>query len=147
MSMAVHFSAKRDDWRTPRDLFDRLNAQYGVFDLDAAANQENHLYYKWLGPGGLCENALAVSWEKHGSRVFCNPPYGRVIGKFIARAALAAEHDALVVMLLPARTDTAWFHTYCLPHGKIEFLRGRLKFDGQANSAPFPSMIVVFGGK
>ena len=72
---------------------------------------------------------------------WCNPPYGRQIGKWVEKAF---KSSATVVMLLPARTDTKWFHDWCLPYGKIEFLRGRLKFGGCDNSAPFPSMIVVF---
>jgi site-specific DNA-methyltransferase (adenine-specific) len=71
-----------------------------------------------------------------------NPPYGREIGKWIKKACSAS--GAKVVCLLPARTDTAWWHDYIMPHGKIEFLRGRLKFGGHRNSAPFPSVIVIF---
>ena len=73
---------------------------------------------------------------------WCNPPYGRQIGKWVEKAA---KSHATVVMLLPARTDTKWFHDYCLPYGEIEFLRGRLKFGGCEYNAPFPSMVVVFG--
>lgn len=78
-------------------------------------------------------------------RCWCNPPYGRQIGKWVEKAVKEVKRGVpLVVMLLPARTDTKWFHDYCLPYGKIEFLRGRLKFGGCENPAPFPSMIVVF---
>ena len=82
---------------------------------------------------GLKQEWTGVCW--------CNPPYGRQIGKWVEKACKSL---ATVVMLLPARTDTKWFHDWCLPYGKIEFLRGRLKFGGCDNSAPFPSMIVVF---
>ena len=82
---------------------------------------------------GLKQEWTGVCW--------CNPPYGRQVGKWVEKAV---KSSATVVMLLPARTDTKWFHDWCLPYGKIEFLRGRLKFGGCDNSAPFPSMIVVF---
>ena len=82
-----------------------------------------------------------------GYRTFCNPPYGREIGKWVEKAYQEAQKpNTLVVMLLPARVDTKWFHDYCLK-GKVEFIRGRLKFGGCDNSAPFPSMVVVFGEK
>ena len=79
-----------------------------------------------------------------GNTVWCNPPYGREIGKWIEKAA---ESKTLVVMLLPARTDTAWFHNYIYQKAEIRFIRGRLKFGGAKNSAPFPSMIVIFRSK
>lgn len=85
---------------------------------------------------GLKQEWTGVCW--------CNPPYGRHIGKWIEKAV---NSFATVVMLLPARTDTKWFHDWCLPYGQIEFLRGRLKFGSCDNSAPFPSMIVTFEGK
>ena len=82
-----------------------------------------------------------------GCRVWLNPPYGRTIGAWIRKAYEEAQKpDTIVVMLLPARTDTAWFHDYCVK-GEVEFLRGRLKFGGSKNSAPFPSMIVVFDNR
>ena len=87
------------------------------------------------------QNASVFSLLKWTGVCWCNPPYGRQIGKWVEKAV---KSSATVVMLLPARTDTKWFHDWCLPYGKIEFLRGRLKFGGCDNSAPFPSMIVVF---
>ena len=77
-----------------------------------------------------------------GEIVWCNPPYGREIGRWVQKGYEEAE-NAVVVMLLPARTDTRWFHDYCMK-GKITFLRGRLKFGGSKNAAPFPSMVVEF---
>lgn len=79
------------------------------------------------------------SWD--GERVFCNPPYGREIKEWVKKAS---ESDAVTVMLLPARTDTAWFHDYIYNKHKIDFFRGRLKFGDSKNSAPFPSMLVTF---
>lgn len=82
-----------------------------------------------------------------GHRVFCNPPYGREVGKWVEKGYNESQKpNTIVVMLLPARTDTKWFHDYCVKGG-IEFIKGRLKFGGSKNSAPFPSMIVIFGDK
>lgn len=76
--------------------------------------------------------------------MWLNPPYGRAIGLWMAKAVAAAEAGATVVCLVPSRTDTRWWHDYVLPHGQVEFIRGRLKFGGCKNSAPFPSAVVVF---
>lgn len=130
----VHFSSKTDMWETPQWLFDRLD-EYYHFNTDVCAVEENAKCGHFYSPeqDGLSREWAGVCW--------CNPPYGRDIGKWVKKAA---ESAATVVMLLPARTDTAWFHDFCLKYGEIHFLRGRLKFGGAANSAPFPSMIVVF---
>ena len=77
---------------------------------------------------------------------FCNPPYGREIGLWVKKAYEESEKGQLVVMLLPARTDTKWFHDYILGKAEIRFVRGRLKFGDSTNSAPFPSMVVIFRG-
>lgn len=80
-----------------------------------------------------------------GEIVWCNPPYGREITKWVEKGHRSAKNEgAVVVMLLPARTDTKWFHDYIYGHAEITFVRGRLKFGGCKNSAPFPSMVVVF---
>lgn len=150
----VMFSSKTDLWATPQDLFDKLNAQYR-FTLDVCATPENAKCERYFTKE---QNGLNQSWA--GERVWCNPPYGRGIGEWVNRcstpgyvATLNAgqplpHHTSefpLAVMLLPARTDTAWWHDYVLPFGKVEFIRGRLKFGGHKNSAPFPSAIVTFG--
>ena len=130
------YSSKTDLWETPQELFDELNAIWH-FETDVCAIPTNAKCERYYTPeiDGLAQEWRGVCW--------CNPPYGRQIGKWVKKAA---ESSATVVMLLPARTDTAWFHDYCLPHGDITFLRGRLKFGGGQNAAPFPSMIVVFKG-
>ncbi len=134
MNTDVMWSSKTDLWATPQDLFDKYNAIYH-FETDVCAFPENAKCKRFFTPemDGLKQEWTGVCW--------CNPPYGRQIGKWVEKAC---KSFATVVMLLPARTDTKWFHDYCLPYGKIEFLRGRLKFGGCNNSAPFPSMIVVF---
>lgn len=134
------FSSKSDEWATPQDLFDRLNAVYN-FDLDPCATPENakcSLYYT------KSDNGLEKSWG--GRCAFVNPPYGREIGKWVKKAWEESQKPKTkVVMLLPARTDTAWFHDYIYHRAaEIIFIRGRLRFGGQTNSAPFPSMVVIF---
>lgn len=137
--MSVHFSSKSDEWSTPQDLFDKLNAIH-KFNLDVCATKENakceRFYTKQT-------DALTVNWRNN--ICWMNPPYGREIGKWMKKAYAASCLGAKVVCLVPARTDTAWWHDYAV-YGKIEFLRGRLKFGGHKNSAPFPSAIVIFDG-
>lgn len=133
------FSSAKEDWETPKDFFDMLDQEFG-FDLDVCATEENAKRQRYFTPemDGLAQIWDGVCW--------CNPPYGREVGKWVRKAWLAAEDGATVVMLLPARTDTAWFHDYIYNRTDVEirFLRGRLKFGGNKNSAPFPSMVVVF---
>ena len=141
MNTDVMFSSKTPEWTTPQDLFDRLNEKYH-FNLDPASTDENA---KCRNHYTLSDDGLTKSWGVY--TVFCNPPYGREIGKWVEKAYNESiKPNTIVVMLLPARTDTKWFHNYCVK-GKIEFIKGRLKFGGCKNSAPFPSMIVVFKNK
>lgn len=131
------FSSKTHEWATPQELFDKYDKYY-AFTLDPCATKQNakcSTYYTKEIDG------LRQSWDRE--RVFMNPPYGREIGKWIKKAC---ESDSLVVMLLPARTDTKWFHEYIYKKLEILFIKGRLKFGGCKNSAPFPSMIVVKKG-
>lgn len=134
MNKDLMFSSKTDLWSTPQDLFEKYDAIYH-FETDVCALPENAKCKRFFTPemDGLKQEWTGVCW--------CNPPYGRQIGKWVEKAV---KSFATVVMLLPARTDTKWFHEWCLPYGKIEFLRGRLKFGGCDNPAPFPSMIVIF---
>lgn len=128
-------TSNKDDWETPQDLFDKLNALYG-FTLDACASPENAKCKKYYTKE---QNSLVQDWNH--DRVWCNPPYGREIAKFVMKATLSTS---LVVMLLPARTDTRYFHEYIYGKQTIYFLKGRLKFSNSKTPAPFPSMIVVF---
>ncbi len=134
----VHFSSATEEWETPQHIFDHLNEEFN-FTLDPCAthgNAKTERYYTKK------DNGLAQSWK--GERVFMNPPYGREIGKWIKKAWRSGlEENTVVVCLLPARTDTRWFHRYCTK-GTIWFIKGRLKFGGHTTSAPFPSMIVIF---
>lgn len=131
------FSSNKTDWATPQEFFDDLNCQFH-FTLDPCASEENHKCDKYYTKQ---DNGLKKDWGNE--RVFCNPPYGRGIYYWVKKCA---EHKGLCVMLIPARTDTKWFHEfiYQKPNVEIRFVRGRIKFDGAKNVAPFPSMIVVF---
>lgn len=135
MNKEVMFSSKTDLWGTPQDLFDELDAEFH-FDLDVCALPDNAKCKRYYTPE---MDGLSQKWG--GGCCWCNPPYGRQIGKWVRKAA---ESGITVVMLLPARTDTKWFHDYILGKAEIRFLKGRLKFGGCNNSAPFPSMVVVF---
>lgn len=139
--LAVHFSSKTDDWSTPQDLFDKLDAEFGGLVLDVCATRDNAkcpLYFSREQDG------LTKAWADYTCPVWMNPPYGREIGKWVAKAALEAALGATVVCLLPARTDTRWWHDYVIPYGEIRFIKGRLKFGGAKTSAPFPSAVVIF---
>ena len=129
-------------WGTPQYIYDELNKEF-AFTLDACADSTNYKHPNYFSEQ---DNALTKDWF---GRVFMNPPYGRVIGEWIKKAYLESQTNAeVVVCLIPARTDTAYWHDYVMK-GEIRFIRGRLKFeDGNrkaAQSAPFPSAIVIFG--
>ena len=131
----VMFSSASGVWETPQELFDELDKEF-AFTVDVCANDENakcaHYYTEKV-------DGLAQEWE---GTCWCNPPYGRSIQKWIQKAS---ESNATTVMLLPSRTDTKWFHDIVLPKAReIRFVRGRLKFGGSKNSAPFSSVVVVF---
>lgn len=139
MKTDVLFSSRSDLWETPKELFDELNAEFH-FDLDACALPENAKCPRYYSPD---QDGLLQPWD---GAAWCNPPYGRDVGRWVQKAARSALSGATVVMLLPARTDTRWFHKWIYRKAEIRFLRGRLKFGGAKNSAPFPSMICIFGG-
>ncbi len=147
MNNDLLFSHKSDEWGTPQDLFDIYNAEFN-FDFDVAANQENHKCDSFFSKE---KNALLHDW---GKRNWCNPPYS-LVKEFCRKALLEQIKGNLTVMLLPARTDTKYFHDYCYnkPNVDIRFLKGRLKFisydntlirKGASNSAPFASMLIIF---
>lgn len=131
------------EWGTPSDLFNEWNKIYN-FGLDACASEQNAKCKTFFS---LSDDGLSQSWQGFGP-VWCNPPYGRTIGKWVEKCFMESS-DQIVVALLPARTDTKWFHRF-IYHGKayrMHFLNGRVKFiraDGKTGPAPFPSMIVVW---
>lgn len=135
----VHFSSKTDLWSTPQDFFDNLNAEFH-FTLDPCATPENAKCDKFYTKD---DDGLLKDWGEE--RVFMNPPYGRAIGEWVKKAH---ESNTLVVCLLPARTDTRWWHEYVIGGGaEVRFIKGRLKFGGSKNSAPFPSAVVIYSKK
>jgi phage N-6-adenine-methyltransferase len=131
------FSSNTDLWATPWDFFEKLDDEFD-FNLDVCATKENakcrNFYDKETN--GLDQPWLGNCWM--------NPPYGREIGKWVKKAYEESHKGATVVCLLPARTDTRWWHDYCMK-GEIRLVRGRLKFGDSTNSAPFPSAVVIFG--
>lgn len=139
--MTVHFSSKKMDWATPWELFRVWDISHGPFTLDVCATWENAKCRVFFPPAA---NGLLQRW--HGT-CWMNPPYGREIGRWIAKAVgeIHQGHANRVVCLLPARTDTAWWHELVIPYGDIHFLRGRVRFEGAEHAAPFPSAIVIFG--
>lgn len=135
-------------WTTPPEFFAKLDEEFG-FTLDAAALSTSTLVPdSWFGPDHPEEsrrNALVNSWATD-SAVWLNPPYGRAIKEWVAKADSEAKAGATVVCLVPSRTDTNWWWDSCIHH-EVRFIKGRLKFGGQSNSAPFPSAVIVMKGK
>ena len=131
------FSSATDMWETPQNFFDELDKEFH-FSCDVCATRENAKCAKFYTPE---QDGLKQTWG--GGILWLNPPYGREIGKWVKKAS---ESNATVVCLLPARTDTRWFHDYIYGKAEIRFVRGRLRFGGSKNSAPFPSMVVIFRG-
>lgn len=133
--MNVHFSSATDLHATPQDFFDALNAEFN-FTLDVCATPDNAKckYFFTREQDGLSKNWSGVCWM--------NPPYGREIGTWMRKANAAVAAGATVVCLVPARTDTNWWHEYAIQH-EVRFIRGRLKFGGAKFNAPFPSAVIV----
>lgn len=137
----VLFSSKETEWETPQDFFDALDAEFH-FTLDSCASVTNHKCDKYFTKD---ENGLLQDWS--GETVFCNPPYGKDIRHWVEKCYLeSVKNKITIVMLIPARTDTRWFHDFVYHKAEIRFVKGRLKFGGAKNSAPFPSMVVIYRG-
>lgn len=135
------FSSKTDQWATPQDFFDRLNDEFH-FTLDPCADDTNHKCDRYF-----TKEIDGLSQDWGGETVFCNPPYGKDIKNWMKKSRDEAQKpNTTVVMLVPARTDTQYFHDYIYkkPNVEVRFIKGRLKFGDSNNSAPFPSMVVVF---
>jgi len=136
------FSSKSNEWETPQDFYDKLNNQF-KFTLDpccTASSAKCSKYYTSQDDG------LSQSWK--GETVFVNPPYGNIKAWVKKAYDESINHNAIVVMLIPARTDTKYWHDYIMTEAdSIYFVKGRLKFGNGAdkqNSAPFPSAVIVF---
>ena len=132
----VIFSSKTCEWPTPQEIFDKLNAEFH-FTLDPCANDDNHKCDKYYT---LETNGLAQDWSSE--RIFLNPPYGRGIDKWVKK--LYETNAPVKVALLPARTDTHWFHNYVLGKAELRFIKGRIKFGDSKSGAPFPSFLAIY---
>jgi len=154
MNTEVLFSSISNEWETPQAFYDSLNKEFN-FTLDPCCQEYNHKTDKYYTPD---DDGLKKSWE--GETVFCNPPYGKEIGTWVKKCYEESKKpNTIVVMLIPSRTDTKWFHKYIYNKAEIRFLQGRLKFinrllpswnpegNFKLQSAPFPSMVVVFNSK
>lgn len=140
LKMAVHFSSKTDLWSTPQSLFDELAAEFR-FTLDVCATADNA---KCAAYFTRTDNGLERAWT---GVCWMNPPYGREIGAWVQKAFDSAMSGATVVCLIPARTDTVWWHEYVVKADEVRFVRGRLRFGDAETGAPFPSAIVIFRGR
>jgi len=137
MNTDVMFSSATDQWATPQAFFDEWDAHFR-FELDVCADAQNAKCWRYFSEQ---DNGLFQEWAPN--RCWMNPPYGREIGRWMQKAYEESLKGATVVCLVPARTDTAWWHDYAAK-GKVTFIRGRLRFGTATNSAPFPSAVVVF---
>lgn len=133
----VHFSSATPEWPTPPEVYKGLDAEFG-FTLDPCSTSENAKCKRHFT---AAEDGLKQDWSS--DVVFMYPPYGRVIGKWMAKAYGEAQKGATVACLVPARTDTDWWHRYAM-RGEIRLYRGRIRFVGATASAPFPSALIVF---
>ena len=136
-------TSNRKDWETPQKFFDELNKEFN-FTLDPCSSHENA---KCKNHYTVEEDGLKQTWSNE--RVFCNPPYGREIAKWVKKAHDEWKyHGATVVMLIPARTDTKYFHDYIYKKAELRFVKGRIKFeingDNFGGGSTFPSMVVIF---
>jgi len=143
-ALTTMFSSKTPEWGTPQAFYDKLNAQF-KFTLDPCGNESNHKCATYFT---IEDDGLAQDWGGH--KVFMNPPYGRDIKRWMQKAhEESLKPNTVVVCLIPARTDTKYWHDYCMGEAReIHFVKGRLKFEGASNnSAPFPSAVVVFSSR
>lgn len=137
----VFFSREHEEWGTPQDLFDRLDAEFH-FTLDPCASIENHKCGAYFT---IKQDGLLQEWAQDHSSVFMNPPYGKNISMWMQKARDEAKKGATVVCLVPSRTSTIWWHKHVERFAsEVRFIKGKLKFNGHKNTAPFPSVIVIY---
>lgn len=132
------YSSRSEEWGTPQDFFDKLNAEFH-FTLDPCANKKNHKCKKYFTKK---DDGLAHDWSD--DVVFMNPPYGKEIKRWMEKAYLTSLAGGTVVALVHSRTDTRWFHNWVYGKAELRFVKGRLKFQGNKNSAPFPSLVAIY---
>ena len=139
MRIQACLTSNSNEWATPKDFFAQLDSEFH-FDLDPCATPQNAKCARFFTKE---DNGLIQNWG--GARVFCNPPYGSEIKQWVRKCAEEGKKsNTLVVMLIPARTDTSYFHDYIYHKAEIRFIRGRLHFNESPQGAPFPSMVVIF---
>lgn len=139
------FQSVKQDWETPKEFYEAINKEFH-FELDTASNGKNAKCDRYFTPEN---DGLLNPWTvSQGKAVFCNPPYGRELPKWVKKAFDESRSGTKIVLLIPARTDTSYFHDYIYGKAEIRFIRGRLKFEsseGKGNQpAPFPSMLVIY---
>jgi phage N-6-adenine-methyltransferase len=137
ISDSVFLSSQTVEWSTEQAFFDQVNREFG-FTVDVAADASNAKCARFYD---IESDGLLQDWD--GEVVWCNPPYGERIKDWMYKAAVSA---ATTVLLVPARTDVKWFHEIVLPRAEVRFIKGRLKFGGSKDPAPFPTMLVIFRG-
>ncbi len=148
------YSSNNMNWCTPQDFFEELNQEYH-FELDAAATDKSAKCSKYYTPA---DDGLSQPWTTTGGAIFCNPPYGRNVKHWVKKAYEESKTGITIVLLIPARTDTTWFHDYIYGKADIKFIKGRLTFTdedgnpsvdkkGRRMPAPFPSMVVTYNRK
>jgi len=141
------FSSKSVEWETPEHFFNKLHQTYS-FTLDPCSTSANAKCEKHYTKE---QDGLSQDWGGH--KVFVNPPYGRVMKEWVRKAfEESRKPDTTVVMLIPSRTDTRYWHNYCMKADLIYFVKGRLHFknkaeDSKTSPAPFPSAVIVFKGE
>lgn len=133
----VFSSSQNQEWETPNKLFQKLNQEFH-FTVDVCASDSNTKCFRYWT---IEKDGLKQDWSDE--ICWMNPPYGRVISKWIKKAHDEAKKGSTVICLVPARTDTRWFHDYILGRAEIRFIKGRITFSGKGR-APFPSMIVIY---
>lgn len=139
------FQSQKQDWCTPQDFFDEINEEFD-FELDAASNGDNAKCERYYTPE---TDGLSSPWTvSPGKAVFCNPPYGMELPKWVRKAFEESRNGTRIVLLIPARTDTSYFHDYIYGKAQIRFIRGRMKFEDcngkSCGTAPFPSMLAIY---
>ena len=131
------FMSNKDDWETPKELYETLDKEFH-FNLDPCCSKDTAKCDRFYT---IEDDGLAKDWT---GCVFMNPPYGRQIINWVKKAKEESDKGATIVCLVPARTDTKWWHTYCMKSAEIRLLTRRLTFEGANNKATFPAAIVVF---
>lgn len=134
------FSSSSDEWSTPKEFVQLLEKRLGKFELDPCATEENAVCDRFYSKE---QNGLSLDWKE--KLIFVNPPYSEV-SKWVEKACEEyRKHGNTIAMLIPARTDTKWWHKYIMNNAyEINFIKGRLKFSNAKNCAPFPSVVIIF---